>query len=137
MYADLIDRGDFEGVADLLAHAEVLSGTSVVRGRDDVLAMYARSTRRHRDDGTPKTQHVTTNLLIDADDEAGTARCQSYFSVLQAVPGALALQPIVAGRYEDRFERADGQWRFAARRIVVTLVGDLSQHLLIALPPVE
>jgi hypothetical protein len=28
--------------------------------------------------------------------------------VLQALPG-LALQPIVSGRYRDRFERRDGQ----------------------------
>jgi hypothetical protein len=39
------------------------------------------------------------------------------------------LQPIVAGRYLDRFARVDGAWRFAERRILVDLVGDLSRHL--------
>jgi hypothetical protein len=47
---------------------------------------------------------------------------------MQAVPG-LALQTIVSGRYHDRFERRDGQWRFVERRVHTELVGDLSRHL--------
>ena len=58
----------------------------------------------------------------------GTAVSRAYFTVLQAVPG-LALQPIVSGRYRDRFERRDGQWRFAERRVLIDLVGDVSRHL--------
>ena len=50
--------------------------------------------------------------------------------MLQAVPGELALQPIVAGRYRDRFERGDRGWRFASRHLVVDLVGELGHHLL-------
>ena len=80
------------------------------------------------DDGTPRTRHVTTNVAIEADEEAGTAVSRAYFTVLQAVPG-LALQPIVSGRYRDRFERRDGQWRFAERRVLIDLVGDVSRHL--------
>ena len=48
--------------------------------------------------------------------------------MLQATP-ALALQAIVAGRYQDRFDRAAGGWRFRARVIHVDLVGDLREHL--------
>jgi hypothetical protein len=61
-------------------------------------------------------------------EEAGTAVSRAYFTVLQARPG-LPLQPIASGRYRDRFERRDGQWRFAERRVRVDLVGDLSRHL--------
>ena len=43
---------------------------------------------------------------------------------------AAALQPIVAGRYRDRFERTGRRWRFAGRHMVVDLVGDLGHHLL-------
>jgi hypothetical protein len=39
------------------------------------------------DDGTPRTKHVITNMIIEADDAAGTAAARSYFTVLQAVPG--------------------------------------------------
>jgi hypothetical protein len=48
--------------------------------------------------------------------------------VLQARSG-FALQPIAGGRYHDRFERRDGQWRFAERRVRIDLVGDVSGHL--------
>lgn len=135
-YAERIDLGHFEGVAELLAHAQVSTeGSDVIRdGYDAVLEMYRRSTRRY-EDGTPRTKHVTTNLVVDVDEAAGTGSARSYFTVLQAVPGALALQPVVAGRYRDRFERADGAWRFCARHIVVDLVGDLSRHLLFDLSP--
>src|ERR687895_743843 len=101
-YAEHIDAGDFEAVADLLAHA----------------------------DGTPLTKHVTTNLVVDVDEEAGTAAARSYYTVLQAVPGELALQPIVAGRYRDRFERVGDRWRFTGRHMMVDLVGELGHHLL-------
>ena len=53
--------------------------------------------------------------------------------MLQGLPD-FPLQPIVAGRYEDRFERAAGGWQFAERRMFVELVGDVSRHLLITLP---
>jgi 3-phenylpropionate/cinnamic acid dioxygenase small subunit len=130
-YAERIDAGDFAGVAELFAAGTITAdGTDAVRaGRADVLEMYGRSTRIYEDTGTPKTKHVTTNLVIDVDDEAGTARARSYFTVLQATP-ELALQPIIAGRYHDRFDRAEGTWRFAERHIICDLFGDLSHHLM-------
>jgi len=48
--------------------------------------------------------------------------------LLQALPD-LPLQPIVSGRYHDRFERSDGQWRFVERRVRTDLVGDVTRHL--------
>ncbi len=134
-YAERIDAGDFDGLADLFTDAVVTAeGGVAARGRDEVLAMYTASTRRYPDDGTPKTKHVTTNLIIDADDDAGTATCRSYFTVMQAVPNALGLQPVVSGRYRDSFTRVDGVWRFTTRHMIVDLIGDLSQHLLYELP---
>ena len=80
------------------------------------------------DDGTPRTKHVTTNLGIEVDEAGGTAVARSYFTALKALPD-LPLQPIVSGRYDDRFERRGGQWRFVERRVRTDLVGDLSRHL--------
>ena len=126
-YAQLVDDGDFAGLGALLADATFTGSGAPVSGPDaiekmftDMLIVYA--------DGTPRTRHVTTNVAIEVDEEAGTAVSRAYFTVLQAVPG-LALQPIVSGRYRDRFERSDGQWRFAERRVLVDLVGDVSRHL--------
>ena len=84
-------------------------------------------------DGTPGTKHVTTNLILEFDEDGVGATARSYFTVLQAVPG-LPLQPIVAGRYRDRFERGDGVWRFSERRYLIDLVGDVSHHMLTELP---
>lgn len=134
-YAERIDDGDFEGVAEILRHAEVTAdgNDEVYRGYEAVLGMYTAATRRY-EDGTPLTKHVTTNLIIEVDEDGGRATGRSYFTVMQAVPGALALQPVIAGRYHDSFERVDGTWRFSGRRMIVDLVGDLSRHLLYELP---
>lgn len=134
-YAERIDAGDFEGVADLLRDSAVSAEGSDVayRGYDAILGMYTAATRRY-EDGTPRTKHVTTNLTIDLDEAAGRATASSYFTVLQAVPGQLALQPVIAGRYRDGFERVAEGWRFVSRHMIVDLVGDLSHHLLYELP---
>ena len=133
-YAELIDHGDFAGVAELLSHAGVgtVDNDALLTGTDALEAMFAGTTRLYPD-GTPGTKHVTTNLILDIDDGAGTAAARSYWMVLQAVP-ALPLQPILAGRYHDRFERVDGVWRFAERRYLIDLVGDVSQHMLSNIP---
>ena len=112
-YAELMDAGDFAGVGKLLDRAAVtFEGFDVVRTGAPVLnALYSATTRRY-DDGTPRTKHVTTNVQI---------------------PGALALQPIIAGRYRDAFTEVDGTWQFSARHVVVDLMGDLSAHLLMDL----
>jgi 3-phenylpropionate/cinnamic acid dioxygenase small subunit len=98
-----------------------------VSGRDAIEKMLQESLIVY-DDGTPRTKHVTTNVAIEVDEEADTAVSRSYFTALQAVPD-LPLQPIVSGRYHDRFERRDGQWRFIERRVKTDLVGDVSRHL--------
>jgi hypothetical protein len=133
-YAELIDSGDFEGLADLLAHAAVGSadGAALLTGRDAFRDMFAATTRLYPD-GTPGSKHVTTNLILEIDEAGGSTSARSYFTVLQAVTG-LPLQPILAGRYHDRFERRDGTWEFAERRYFIDLVGDVSHHMLTNLP---
>jgi hypothetical protein len=46
----------------------------------------------------------------------------------------IPLQPIYSGRYRDTFERVDGVWRFATRRMVGDFVGNLTGHLLQPMP---
>ena len=74
------------------------------------------------------------NVIVEVDTESGTASSRSYFTVLQAVANELALQPVIAGRYRDRFVRVDGRWRFSAVHMIVDLVGDLGHHMLFDLP---
>jgi len=131
-YAARVDLGDFAGVAQLFAHAKYKGGgpdDPGVDGADPVQQIFETMVRRY-DDGTPRTKHVTTNLVIDADEDAGTATARSYYTVLQQLDG-FPLQPIIAGRYHDAFERVDGEWRLTERVIFCDLIGDLSRHLMI------
>ena len=127
-YCERMDAGDWDGLGELFADAVLVDehGTEVARGRDGVRAMYA-ATRMY--DGSPRTRHLTTNTVIEVDEAAGTASARSAYVVFQATD-ALPLQPIITGRYRDRFARgADGQWRFVERSFSVDLLGDLSHHL--------
>lgn len=129
-YAHALDEGDLAAVAGLFAHGTVATedGTPLATGSAEVGALYRSTTRRY-DDGTPRTRHVTTNIVVHVEDGGDSATARSAFTVLQATDG-LALQPIIAGRYVDRFVRTGGGWRFAERRMRPTLAGDLSHHLL-------
>jgi 3-phenylpropionate/cinnamic acid dioxygenase small subunit len=132
-YAERLDEGDLEGVADLFAHGVYRSDRGgEYRGAQAVLDMLRATVVLY--DGTPRTKHVITNVVVEIDDERGTARARSYFTVFQATP-ALVLQPVIAGRYRDTFEREAGAWRFSERFIHVDLVGDLSQHVRRSLEP--
>ncbi len=133
-YAEQIDRGDFEGVADLLADAVIVGpgGERGPQGRAEILRMYQATTRCYQDDGTPHTKHVTSNVIVEVDEVAGTATARSYFTVFQALPD-FPLQPIVAGRYHDAFTRVGERWRFSERKMMPDLFGDVGRHLLVDL----
>ncbi len=131
LYAERIDAGDLEGVAELFADGEILAldQDGGVRGYDEVLSMYKSSTRIYDKTGTPCTKHVTTNAIIEVNEENDQATARSYFTVFQALED-FPLQPIIAGRYHDRFERIGGKWRFKKRKMLPEQYGDLSRHLL-------
>lgn len=126
-YAFLVDDGDFEGLGDLLDHCDFTLGAGpAVRGRAAVVSL-ARGALQLHSDGTPRTRHVTSNVLIEIDASAGTATGRAYYTVFQAV-GDFPLQAVACGTYLDRFERLEGVWRFAERSVETRLVGDTSRH---------
>ena len=55
--------------------------------------------------------------------------------MLQAVPGALALQPVIAGRYRHTYERVEEGWQVTTMHITIDLVGELGHHMLFDLAP--
>ncbi|HEY2276934.1 MAG TPA: nuclear transport factor 2 family protein [Streptosporangiaceae bacterium] len=127
-YAFLVDDGEFAGLGQLLAEADFsLNGGPAAHGRDAIERL-AHETLQTYDDGTPRTRHVTTNIIIEVDDQVGTATSRSYFTVFQSLPG-FPLQAIASGRYHDRFQRHDGGWRFAERRVTTSFTGDVSHHV--------
>jgi 3-phenylpropionate/cinnamic acid dioxygenase small subunit len=126
-YAELIDVGELDALAALFTHATwsspgrgtPLRGAEQVRRAYDGVILY---------EGIPSTKHVISNVTIEVADDRTSASARSYFTVLQGRPD-FPLQPIIAGRYHDRFERVDETWRFADRQIIPDLIGDLSRHL--------
>ena len=139
-YAERIDLGDFAGVGALFERAVITTDPEQggeTRGSDAATRMYSEWTRVYADPRSPTgrtlhTKHVTTNLQIHLDASRRTARTRSYFTVLMRT-GALPLQPIIAGRYHDEFEKIDGRWAFTRRHIITDLFGNLSEHLLLKL----
>jgi 3-phenylpropionate/cinnamic acid dioxygenase small subunit len=131
-YAELLDTGDLDAVAELFAHGRICGvengpPETVFSGTAEVRQMYEMATRIY-EDGTPKTKHNTSNVQLEIDEAAGTARSMSYYCVTQATP-ELPLQVIVTGHYKDTFHRLDGVWWFDSRTMFVDQVGDVSHHL--------
>ena len=81
------------------------------------------------------SMHNICNVLIEVDGDI--ARCESYVIVIVRIPHhGGAVDWTHAGRYVDRFERRNGEWRIAYRTVVYDLErfdevvpapGDLSQ----------
>src|SRR5688500_16097978 len=120
-YAERIDAGDTEGVAELFEHAVVTAqGDREFRGRDEVRQMFtpAASTTAPAPPSERQrrpTKHVTTNVILEMNDEETHAKTRSVYVVVTEDDGGNACI-MTAGRYHDEFELVDGRWRFAARR---------------------
>ena len=92
-----------------------------------------------RNAGAPTSKttsmHNICNVLIEVD--GNVARCETYMIVMVRIPrDGGAIDWMHAGRYVDRFERRNGEWRIAYRTVVYDLErfdevvpapGDLSQ----------
>lgn len=125
-YVHLLDDGKFPEVATLLQHATMEVVGVYAHARDGIEQFLNNGVQRH-DDGTPRTWHTVSNVLIDIDASGDRASSVSYFTVHQELDG-FALQPICTGRYYDRFEKRDGEWRFTYRLVKAHLLGELQHH---------
>jgi 3-phenylpropionate/cinnamic acid dioxygenase small subunit len=130
-YAELIDAGDLPAVANLFRDGVIFNRRTGMRvqGYSQVLAMYESACRIYPQCGTPRTRHLTTNVIIETAGQ--TALSRSSFTVLQATQ-ELPLQAIIAGRYRDQFVLTEEGWRFSEREMLVDFMGDCSGHLLYA-----
>ena len=127
-YAELLDTGRIDGLGALFEDAVVrMAGSDhALRGAAAVRSLIEGTVQLY--DGIPRTKHLITNLMIEFSNDGKSATARSYYTALQAHPD-LPLQPILAGRWHDTFERIEGRWRFVDRLIYTDLVGDVSCHL--------
>src|ERR1700679_1962525 len=95
-YAELVDSGRFAELGALLADASFSGRGAPVTGRDNIQKMFEAMLIVY-EDGTPRTKHVTTTLVVEIEEQSGTAQARAYFTVLQSLPDLL-LQPVAAGR---------------------------------------
>ena len=119
-YCDRIDRGDFAGIAQLFAHAEihVPALPAPVRGVAAIEAMYTQFTRVYPETGTPRTRHVTSNVIIEPDGRGRGARAVLRSGApghRRAAPAAhhrRALLRSFCARQKARGALPSGAWRW-------------------------
>ena len=129
--AEAIDDADGPRIEQLFGAASFRIGDGApVTGGEAFRQMIERGMILH--DGSPRTHHVVTNLVVSIDRVAASATSSARVTVLQAVGADFPLQVILAGRYADRFAWTDQGWAFVERHLQVTLRGDTSRH---ASPP--
>lgn len=134
-YSHLVDLGALAEVSELFADAVygqcdgvgVPVGTPIDRDARAVRAANEAFIKMHGDPASPRTKHVTTNVRITVADSNTEASSLAYVTVLQAA-GNLSLQPILTGRYFDRFALVGGRWRFTQRLCCIDHTGDLTEH---------
>ena len=131
-YAELIDAGDFDGVADLLEGAASRSGRRRCRSSPGTTRSAGCSPRPPGSTRTARrgTKHVTTNLILEIDEDEG--RGDRPLLLDRPPGGRRPAAPADPGRAVPRPVRPSrrGPGRFAERRYLVDLVGDVSHHML-------
>jgi hypothetical protein len=129
-YARGVDRRDWELVRSAF-YADCVDEHADFKGKRDEFIAWVR--QRHDVDDFRKSAHLLANCLIEFADD-GVAAVETYF-VARLELGAAAsehramldqgrssgggrMRVQVQGRYVDRFEKRDGEWRIARRRTV-------------------
>lgn len=110
-YGMAVDDRDLDTLADLFTvegafrHAD---GAVDVTGRDEVVAFYRRQLGR-----TGPSYHYPSSHLVEfagGDEATGVVNAHAEM----AIDGTTVVAAI---RYEDRYRREDGRWRFVERRL--------------------
>jgi hypothetical protein len=125
-----IEAGDFARVGELMGDATMGAdriGRKAFRGAQEIRDQYTRTNIVYPDRGRA-TKEVYHNILVDIDLDAGRARSVTSYTVAHQAPGEV-FALIVAGKYEDEWERVDGTWRWQDRYIVVQYNNNLDRHM--------
>ena len=70
-YAECVDTADFDGLSALFAHGQIRSTSAddAEQGmRGEQIGRFYAATNRVHEDGTLRTRHVSTNVIVDIDE---------------------------------------------------------------------
>ena len=137
-YAELLDAGDLEGLSALFARGSIKPAVGeTAKGAEEVFRLFASVVKFYdadenlvpyeRGQCTPRTRHITTNLIFDFDNAVMEANVRSVFTVYQTLAGRNEI--VAGGRYVDKFVRTLQGWHLNEREIIVENAGDMSRHL--------
>ncbi len=137
-YCEAIDLADIETVGNIFAAGALINQDgSETRGPAAVTKLFSEMIIFYDNDGnevpyankacSPRTRHVTSNIIMELDNNVELASVRSYFTVYQTIHDENVI--IAGGRYHDRFERDPYGWHLIERRILIDNRGDMSHHL--------
>ncbi|HEY0526770.1 MAG TPA: nuclear transport factor 2 family protein [Stellaceae bacterium] len=122
-FALLNDAGEYEELASLFVEdgsfARPTDPDNPVVGRQAILGFFRSRPKR-------TTRHLMSNIVVDVEDDGGTARAVSYVTLYSGPAGSgtppIAADPVqLVGAYHDKLVLTDAGWRFAERRGSVAL----------------
>lgn len=128
LYTHYMDNAEFGKVGELFTNGTLVTSFNSPKGKEQVEKHLTENLQVYPD-GTLRTSHVTTNIVLDINEAASVATSVSYLTLFQQnTDKDFPLQAILTGRYHDRFRLTDDSWHFESRELVVTLLGDISHH---------
>jgi hypothetical protein len=117
-YARGVDRDDADLIRSAYHRDAAEDHGGFVGGVDGLIPFLARVHRPFAG-----SQRYVTNVTVDLDGDEAHAESYWLCVLLRDEPATLMLS---GGRYVDRLERRDGEWRIADRVVVIEWRGDLA-----------
>jgi hypothetical protein len=118
-YCRGVDRSDPDLILSAFHDDAIDNHFGVVLPFRDAIATL-KAARSGSSPSITTSMHNICNVLIELDGDV--ARCESYLIVIVRIPkDGGDIDWLHAGRYVDRFERRNGEWRIAFRTVVYDL----------------
>ena len=136
-YAYGIDTGDFDSVVEMFGNTSILDGqgNTIAKGSAQIKQFYQRIIKIYPDTGTPKTQHVVSNVLIQSQTE-DLLKATANYSVFQKLDNG-KIEAIICGHYHSVFKPSDHGWEFYQHQTKPLMVGDMSNHLHVSIKDIR
>jgi hypothetical protein len=125
-----IEAGDFQRVGDLMGTATLgadLIGRRVYKGSEQIRDQYTKTNIVYPDRGRA-SKEIYHNILVDINLDNDRATSVTSYTVAHQPPGE-SFDLIVAGKYEDEWQRVAGEWQWVDRYVVVQYKGNLDRHM--------